>query len=194
MGGRRPYNFKCTDCAAPHLKWQGFCSKCGKEGTVNEIPGVRTRIRRRAKDSERSIAKRMVVADGPDPAFAKIASSTGRIGHITGLRVDTVSRNYFTEAKNRVLPKWLLDAWLLINQRAGDFDKHALLHLEPPNMPKDYKVNGVKRKLDTMALITQTRHESLIVSERQLKGIKEVMMGTESNLIKVRKIQEILQD
>jgi hypothetical protein len=192
MGGRKPYNYRCTNCSTPHLKWAGFCLSCKEEGTVIEIPGIGRRIRRRAKDSERSIAKRMVAADGIDPNFAKIASSTGRIGHITGLRVDTVSRNYFTEAKNRVLPKWLLDAWLLINQRAGDFDKHALLHLEPPNMPRDYMVNGVKRKLDTMALITQTRHESLIISERQLHEIQGIMNNNESNLIKVRRIRDLL--
>jgi hypothetical protein len=190
---RKPYNYRCTSCLAPALRWEGFCPKCKKEGTIVEIPGVGRRIRRRAKDSERSIAKRMVAADGEDPNFAKIASSTGRIGHITSLRVDTVSRNYFVENKNRVLPKWLIEAWLLINQRAGDFDKHALLHLEPPNLPRDYTANGIKRKLDTMALITQGRHESLIVSERQLHGVVSIMAGNESNLIKIRKIRDLIE-
>jgi len=160
------------------MVWEGSCRSCGKAGTIfestpkdavvkRETDSAR-KIRRRAKDSERGIARRMLEADGPDQNFSKIASSTGRIGHITGIRVDAVSRNYFTENKNRKLPTWLVDAWLLINQRARDFDKHALLHVEPPNMPRDYVLNTVKYKLDNMAIITQPRHEQLILAERAL--------------------------
>jgi hypothetical protein len=192
MAVRKPYHFKCSNCATPHLKWVGFCTQCKQEGTVIELPGIGRKIRRRAKETERTASKRMVAADGPDPAFAKIASSTGRIGHITGLRVDAVSRTYFTEVKNRIMPKWFNDAWLLINQRAQDFGKHALLYLDPPNKPRDYTLNGMKHKLDAMAIITQNRHESLIISERVLNEIKEVMAGNDSNLIKVRKIRDLM--
>jgi hypothetical protein len=129
------------------------------------------RLRRRAKDSERDIAKRMVAADGPDPAFRNIASSSGRIGFITGMRVDAISRNYVTENKNRKMPTWLIDAWVLINQRAVDFQKHALLHVDPPNMPRDFVIQGGRRKLDTLAIITQSRHEELILNEKMLNAL-----------------------
>jgi len=131
------------------------------------------RLRRRAKDSERDIAKRMVAADGADPAFRNIASNTGRIGFITGMRVDAISRSYVTENKNRKMPTWLIDAWILINQRAIDFQKNALLHVDPPNMPRDFVIQGGKRKLDTMAIITQTRHEELISNSRILSELLE---------------------
>lgn len=136
--------------------------------TTNKSTGTQEarKLRRRAKDSERGIAKRMLAVDGADPAFAKIASSTGRIGHITGIRVDAVSRSYVTENKNRKVPSWMVDAWVLINQRAEDFSKNALLHVEPPNMPRDMQINGVRKKVDTMAIITQTRHEELIRYEK----------------------------
>jgi len=127
---------------------------------------------RRSKNSERNIAKKMVAVDGPDPQYAKIASSTGRIGHITNIRADAISRTYLTENKNRALPSWLVNAWLLINQRAEDFGKNALLHLDPPNMPKEFPLNGVIRKLDTMAVITQARHEELIIKEKRLEELE----------------------
>lgn len=185
----------CSACGLRYLKWQGFCT-CGQVGTINNIeprePNRETArakgIRRRAKNSERNIARRMTDIDGADPAFKHIASSTGRIGMITGIRVDAVSKNYVTEAKNRVLPKWLIDAWLLINQRSIDFSKNALLHLEPPNAPRDFVLNGMKYKLGTMAIITQDRHEDLIRAERLFLEIQAISQSSDSNVVKVRKI------
>lgn len=149
-------------------------------------------LMKRSKGSERSIAKRMVVADGPDPAYEKIASSTGRIGHITNIRVDAISAHYVTENKNRNLPTWLIQAWLLINQRAEDFEKHALLHLDPPNMPKEFPINGQVKPLDTMALITQGRHEELIISEREYTTAKAILASSDSNLSKLRQLSELM--
>lgn len=175
--------FRCAACEAKFIKWVGVCPSCGKGGTLKEhaLLPVKTKpvatksqksLMRRSKTSERGIAQRMVDADGHDPMFRHIATSTGRIGHITNIRVDAVSLHYVTENKNRVLPTWMIAAWLLINQRAEDFDKHALLHLDPPNMPKNYPINGVTKKLDTMAVITQTRHEELIRKERELEELE----------------------
>jgi len=174
--------WKCSECLQAQIVWEGACRNCGAIGSLTEVQlvphsntGIDTvaarRLRRRAKDSERGIAKRMLSADGADPAFANITSSTGRIGHITGIRVDAVSKNYVTENKNRKVPSWMVAAWVLINQRARDFNKHALLHIEPPNMPRDMRLNGRSEKLDTMAIITQTRHEELIRAERALVNL-----------------------
>jgi hypothetical protein len=189
---RAKKQYRCTTCDSLHIKWAGLCPKCGSGGTLIEeilVPAtvkketdVARKIRRRAKDSERDIARGMLEADGPDPNFAKIASSTGRIGHITGIRVDAVSKNYFTENKNRRVPTWMTAAWLLINQRARDFDKHALLHIEPPNMPKDYVLNGVKYKLDTMAVITQPRHAELIRTERAFNELVNALQDIEGEI------------
>jgi len=169
--------FTCKKCGATYSKWQGVC-RCGAGGTIEETSAAiiskpratleQRRLMRRSKDSERNIARRMLEADGPDPMFKNIASSTGRIGFITGMQIDAVSKSYVTENKNRKLPLWLIIAWVQINQKAIDFNKNALLHIEPPNMPKDIPINGVKSKLDTMAIITQGRHENLIRAERAL--------------------------
>lgn len=176
---KRAYKYKCEKCGIQYLKWAGNCyNGCKLSGTIIEVQPTATktnsgtaearRLRRRAKDSERDIAKRMLVVDGADPNFRNIASSTGRIGHITGMRIDAISKHYVTENKNRKMPTWLIQAWVLINQRAVDFNKNALLHVDPPNMPKTYVIQGGNRKLDTLAIITQTRHEELIKNERVL--------------------------
>lgn len=176
--------WRCTNCETVHLRWEGICRGCGKGGTLQEVILTPTKVKpvatvdqkallRRSKNSERAIGKRMLAADGPDHAFDKIATSTGRIGHITNIRVDTVSKNYVVENKNRKIPTWMADAWLLINQKAVQFNKEALLHIEPPNLPKTFSAEGQEFKLDTMAVITQTRHEELIRSERELQELLE---------------------
>lgn len=149
-------------------------------------------LMRRAKNSERNISRRMQEVDGPDPIYKNVTSSTGRVGHITGMQIDSISLNYVIENKNRSLPAWLNIAWIQILQRAADFGKHALLHIEPSNIAKEYPVNGIKKRTDTMALITQTRHESLILSEKALYQIKDIVNSDESNVVKVRKIMGLL--
>jgi len=177
---RSKKEFVCTECQFKHLKWEGKCRGCGAIGSLEEViliaqqpkpkPTQTTRqLQRRSKRSEREIARRMQDVDGPDPMYKNIASSTGRIGFITGMQVDAVSANYFTENKNRKIPVWLATAWLVINQKAADAGKHALLHVEPPNVPKDFLINGVRQKLGTLAIITQSRHEDLIRNEKALR-------------------------
>jgi hypothetical protein len=191
----------CTNCHARYIKWQGFC-RCGDIGKIVEVSlGKETleanretdeqrRLRLRAKRSERAIAKRMTNIDGADPAWSRIASSTGRIGHISGIRADAVSMHYIIENKNRKLPIWIINAWILINQKGIDFDKHVLLHLEPPNMPREIPINGTKEKLDTMAVITQGRHEELIVKEHTLALIEEAILSGKTNVGRIRTIIE----
>lgn len=180
----------CQKCSAEYIKWAGKCRGCGEIGSILETQIINKprakatplqrqkapidpnkRLRRRAKDSERGIARRMLEADGADPHYTAIASSTGRVGHITGMRIDAISRSYVTENKNRKLPTWVIDAWVLINQRGRDFQKNVLLHVDPPNMPKEILVNGVRERLDTLSIITQSRHEELIANERILADL-----------------------
>jgi hypothetical protein len=194
--------FVCSKCKAEQMVWEGRCRSCTAIGTLEEVainarrqPSQSTadqrRLRRRAKDSERGIAKRMVAADGPDPSFSKIASSTGRIGHISGLRIDAVSRTYVTENKNRKMPTWLITAWVLLNQRGEDFQKNILLHVDPPNMPHEYQSQGLKKKLDTMAIIKQSRHEELIKKEKALGELEQILFSGVSNEAKLQQAQNV---
>lgn len=126
-------------------------------------------LNRRAKTSERNIARKMVEIDGPDPNFEKITTSTGRVGQLTHLQFDAISKSYVTENKNRVLPLWLVKAWIQIQQRALDFHKAALLHIEPPNMEKNFPLNGERHKTSNMHIITEERHRELIEKEKELE-------------------------
>jgi len=190
----------CSKCKASATKFAGYCASCNAAGTMKEQPTVekpratpsQKSLMRRSKNSERNIARRMKDIDGEDPAWSKISSSTGRVGHLTGLQFDAISRRYVIENKNRLLPLWLIKAWVQILQKGADFDKHALLHLEPPNLPREFPVNGTKRKTDTMALIQQTRHEDLIRKEQKLDAVNDIMQSGESNIVRVRKIMDIL--
>lgn len=173
----------CSNCHMKYIKWAGTCYRgCKFTGTLEkkvliEQPEKKQqassakRLQRRAKDSERGIARRMLEVDGADPVFRNIASSTGRIGHITGMQVDAISLNYVTENKNRKMPTWLVDAWLLINQKALEFNKNALLHVDPPNMARTFPSQGTTHKLSTLAIISQDRHETLIRHEKILSAL-----------------------
>jgi hypothetical protein len=182
---RSKKEYICTYCSTLHLRWGGFCKNCKKQGTLEEHELIAPKpkatmsqhaLGERAKRSERSIAKKMTAVDGPDPAYKHIASSTGRVGHITALQVDAISRSYVTENKNRVMPTWLIKAWLQINQRAVDFNKDAFLHIDPPNMPKTFPINGKQMPLSTMAIIGETRHEHLLKRDRALSEIETTLM------------------
>lgn len=147
---------------------------------------------RRAKNSERDISRRMQNIDGPDPVYRNVASSTGRVGHITGMQIDSISRTYVIENKNRTMPVWINKAWIQILQRAQDFGKHALLHVEPSNIPKEFPVNGMKFRTPNMAIISQDRHEQLITSEKILDDVRTILESGESNVVRIRKIMDIV--
>jgi hypothetical protein len=200
---RQKKEWVCAKCETKYLAWQGICNDCGFGGTLEEkelIPSktvsketpVRRKIRRRWKDSERGIARRMQDVDGADPMFSKITTSTGRVGAITHLQFDAVSKNYVTENKNVVLAKWIIDAWIQIQQRAIDFNKQPLLHFDPPNMPKTFPINGTKQKTETMAIITQSRHEDLIRCEQALTVALEALVANEDESYAVELIDNIL--
>lgn len=166
--------------------WEGKCRQCGEIGTLQEEILVEAKPRatkeqksiiRRSKNTERTAAKRMVDVDGRDPQYDKIATSTGRVGHITNMQFDAISKTYVTEVKNRQLPGWLVKAWIQIQQRAIDFHKNALLYLEPPNSPKDFPLHGEKFKNDAMAVIRQDRHEELIAKEKLVQMAEEILIS-----------------
>jgi hypothetical protein len=167
--------FKCSSCQKVYYRWQNFCT-CGKSGTLDDVtPGLteaqkksveNRRIRQRSKGAERSISKVMAEADGEDPTFEKVASKNGRVGFINGMRIDAVSRSYVTEAKNRKLPTWLIKAWLQIQERGLSFQKHSLLYIQPPNMPAEFIFGESKIKSEYLHIITQARHEQLILKEK----------------------------
>jgi hypothetical protein len=117
-------------------------------------------ILRRSKRSERDLAKWQQEHDGPDPKYKHLTTSTGRIGHITQLEADTLSKHYLGENKNEIVPKkWLL-YWQKINSHAVEWGKDALLRFEPSNR------DDVDHRLPDMHIITPSRHAELLRKER----------------------------
>lgn len=63
-----------------------------------------------------------------DPTVRHLVSSTGRIGHLTGLGVDITSAGAVGEVKDRnAVPGWLRDAWKAANSTASSvLEEHDL--------------------------------------------------------------------
>lgn len=176
---RKPLQFKCNKCNREYLRYESPCRDCGAIDSIIEINATKTgnsnlKVRRRWKKSERDIARSMVDIDGADPAYKGIASSTGKIGHITSMQADAISKTYVTEAKNRDLPVWIRDAWVQIQQRALDLNKNALLYIDPPTRT-DFMINGTKHKSSALSIITKSRHDELILNEKALQYLLEHM-------------------
>lgn len=191
----------CSNCNAEQIKWEGKCRQCEEIGTLQVVQLVEPKpratqaqksIMRRSKNAERTAATRMVAADGRDPQYDKIATSTGRVGHITNLQFDAISKTYVTEVKNRQLPGWLIKAWIQIQQRSLDFHKNALLYLEPPNAPKEFVLHTVKHKSDAMAVIRQDRHEELISKEKLVEMVDEVLLSDLTDTVMLYEIRALL--
>jgi len=174
-------SFQCSNCQRTYIRWESPCRDCKGIDTIVEVATSvnRKSVRRRWQRVERETARDMLEADGPDPAYKNVASSTGKVGHITGMGFDAVSRTYTTEVKNKPLPKWLIVAWIQIQQKSIDLKKNALLHIKPPNLPMYFKVNGESFRSGTMAIMTQERHLELIKQVRVLSELELIISGDE---------------
>lgn len=126
-----------------------------------------TRVRRtrkiinRWKGQEREISRHMQTADGPCEhiALKLLQSSTGRLGHLQTLRMDSASKNYIIEVKNRKLPKWIVDAWVLIQQHGVNYTSNGLLVL---TLADEQAATGAS----PLYCISQDRHDYLLECER----------------------------
>jgi hypothetical protein len=114
------------------------------------------------KRSERTLGKWLMEHDGPDPAMSKVASSTGRVGHITELQYDVASLHYSAENKQQKVWSGLWSFWLQIVAKAIENGKTPLLRLDPTNDEK--YVLG--RRIPKMHVITEERHAELLGYER----------------------------
>lgn len=116
----------------------------------------------KGKRLERQQGKWLLKNDGECDKWGGMASSTGRVGHITELQVDLISKSYAGEAKNRSnAPKWLFGAWKQIVEKAEQYNKDALL-----------VVNKDARTYPVMHVITTKRHAELLEIERKYKEVE----------------------
>lgn len=123
----------------------------------------------RSRSSERALGRHLIENDGPDPHLAPgggIASSTGRVGHITALQYDVVSKTYAAENKQVQMPMILYKWWTLICQVAKQHGKEPLLRWEPSNENKPAYIQP-------MVIITQARHADLLAYEKLYEDKQE---------------------
>lgn len=72
------------------------------------------RSRDKGNRLERAVMPKLVAADGICPVLGGLASSTGRVGHLTELRMDGFTRRLGIECKNREkYPDW---PWVELDQ------------------------------------------------------------------------------
>ena len=114
------------------------------------------------KRSERSFAKWLMEHDGPEPSMARVASSTGRVGHITELQYDVASLHY--TAENKAMRVWagLWSFWLQIVAKSIENGKQPLIRIEPTNDEKFI----LGRRVPKLHIITEERHAELLGYEK----------------------------
>lgn len=124
------------------------------------------------KVNERSLAKWMVEHDGPNPIFQKLrlVTSTGRVGHLTGLQFDAASFHYAGECKRREsAPAWLTDCWAQVNQIADEQNLTPLLGLWLPR--ETYTFDGKQKRLPELHVIRPERHAELLRKEKEYDAL-----------------------
>lgn len=131
---------------------------------LNEI---QRRIKR-SKVTERNCGHWLKIHDGEDPFWKNIASSALRVGHVTGLQFDVISKTYAAECKNVKLPATMIKWWLQIGQVAQTHGKEPLLYIEPTN---DVKILGVPKKVASLHIITEARHAQLLKIEQEYETL-----------------------
>ena len=124
---------------------------------------------RKSKQTERDSGKWLLEHDGPDPMWNRVSSSTGRVGHITQLQFDVVSRQYAGEVKNIIVPARLFGFWVKIVSIAANHGKNPVLIIVPNN---EHKQAGFPKKVPAMHILTDERHAELLAKERELDAIR----------------------
>ena len=132
---------------------------------------IQRRIKK-SKQTERNAGHWLQEHDGEDPMWKNVASTAARVGHITGLQFDVVSKTYAVECKNVKLPATIMKWWLQINQVAQTHGKEPLLYIEPTN---DIKILGIPKRPKAMHIITEDRHAELLRKEK----IADAVEGTD---------------
>ena len=125
---------------------------------------------KRSKQAERDLGHWLLKHDGKDPRLSGLTTSTGRVGHLTHLQFDVLSKSYAAECKQVKVPAKLFGWWRQIVSIATTQGKDALLYIEPTNTD----VQGKKIRVPELHILTAERHAELL---RKEKIADEVELG-----------------
>lgn len=135
------------------------------------------------KESERQLGMWMKEHCEPDPLFKRAQTKCGRIGQITGLRMDAVSREFAGENKSKeTIPKWFQEAILLVLSKAEEWEKMPLMRLDIyGEISKDEKNNFIgAERIPDLFLITVDDFEKLYSELRRYRREQEERLGEEN--------------
>jgi len=127
----------------------------------------KSKIKTNAKRAEREAARNLLKIDGKpkEQSLLSLMSSTGRIGHLTGIQLDYVSKNYFGETKSSLS---------LAENPGHRITQEELLKLQKNPMLKEFKKNWLYIlkivRCEEMHGISMKRHAELLEYERKMKG------------------------
>lgn len=83
------------------------------------------------QESERQLGMWFKDHDNVDPFFKKAETSCGRVGHLSGLRMDVITKNFVGENKSREdCPSWLKDAVIVALTKSEEWRRPALIRLD----------------------------------------------------------------
>jgi len=118
-------------------------------------------------ERESSVFLRDEDGQDPDPTIQQLQTSTGRLGHLTSLGYDTSSKHYVGEVKRRVLPAWIIEAWVQINQIGLRRKRHPVLFLHiADTQDKKFECDGKQYDIPELHCLTAERHKQLLEYER----------------------------
>lgn len=136
---------------------------------------------KRSKQSERDLGHWLLDHDGPDLRFKGIASSTGRVGHITNLQFDVISKTYAAENKQVRVPALLWRWWKKITDVAIDQGKEPLLRIDPTN--QDLSVPArLRKRIPSLHILTEGRHAELLDAEQERNILQVRLIELEEEL------------
>jgi len=83
------------------------------------------------KESERQMGDFALAYDDQHPGFSSVASSRGRVGHITGLGFDGITKRFVWENKKREeAPMWLIKPLVQVLEKARENNLDGILSLD----------------------------------------------------------------
>ena len=133
--------------------------------------------------------------DGPDSRFPPgggLVSTTGRVGHVTGLQFDILSRHYAGENKHEKVPATWWKYWLKVVSKAIEQGKAPVLRVEPTN---DDAATALGRRVPNLHIITEERHAELLGYERAaIEGTDAPVPAPEAAAPRLQRLADSLDD
>jgi len=121
------------------------------------------------KESERQLGDFILAHDDPHPSFSSAVSSRGRVGHITGLGFDGITKKFVWENKKREkAPTWLIEPIVQVLEKASANGLDGILSLDIQQELKENKLS--MKRLPRLFILTDQTLAMLLDLAREIDG------------------------